>query len=111
LPPTGAEPATDASQLAAANRARSETPAAGSHPNGNGRRSTRRAIEAPVIAASDGRMRPGMEVAPWAKNQQPIEGPPSVSQVEYILDLVDVNQERVLQLPASAVVSGGTVTF
>ena len=111
LPPNGAEPATDPSQLAAANRARSETPAAGSRPNGNGRRSTRRAVEAPVIAASGSGMRPGMEVAPWAKNQQPIEGPPSVSQVEYILDLVDVNQERVLQLPASAVVSGGTVTF
>lgn len=116
VPQAGAEPATDDSQLAAANaaadRSRPETPAAGSRSNVSGRRSIRRPIEAPVIAASDpGRMRPGMEVAPWAKNQQPIEGPPSVSQVEYILDLVDVNQERVLQLPASAVVSGGTVTF
>jgi hypothetical protein len=53
-----------------------------------------------------------VEVAPWAANGgQPIEGPPSVSQVEYILNLVDVNQERVLQLPATAVVSGSTVTF
>jgi Putative zinc-finger len=115
VPQAGAEPATDDSQLAAQtapNRSRAETGAAGSRPNVSGRRSTRRPIEAPVIAASNpSRMRPGMEVAPWAKNQQPIEGPPSVSQVEYILDLVDVNQERVLQLPASAVVSGGTVTF
>lgn len=53
-----------------------------------------------------------VEVAPWAANGgQPIEGPPTVSQVEYILNLVDVNQERVLQLPATAVVSGSTVTF
>lgn len=112
VPQAGAEPATDNSQLAAAQRSHPETPAAGPRPNGSGQRATRRPIEAPVIAASEpGRMRPGVEVAPWAKNQQPIEGPPSVSQVEYILDLVDVNQERVLQLPASAVVSGGTVTF
>ncbi len=53
-----------------------------------------------------------VDVAPWAANGgQPIEGPPTVSQVEYILNLVDVNQERVLQLPATAVVSGSTVTF
>jgi anti-sigma factor RsiW len=51
------------------------------------------------------------EIAPWASNEQPIEGPPSVSQVEYVLDRVNVNQERVLELPASAVVSGSTVTF
>ena len=100
--------------------ARSERTTAGTVRAGSP--ATRPAGAAPMTVASASARRPRhdrsagpgdrMEVAPWAANNgQPIEGPPSVSQVEYILNLVDVNQERVLQLPATAVVSGSTVTF
>jgi hypothetical protein len=55
-----------------------------------------------------------VEVASWASQAQPIdaipEGPPAVSEVEYILHLIDANGQPV-ELPASAIVSGGTVTF
>jgi hypothetical protein len=55
-----------------------------------------------------------VEVASWASQPQPIEGipegPPAVSEVEYILNLIDANG-RPVELPASAIVSGGTVTF
>ncbi len=56
-----------------------------------------------------------VDVASWASNEQPIEalpeGPPAVSQVEYILHLIDATGPGVEPLPPSAVVSGGTVTF
>lgn len=55
-----------------------------------------------------------VEVASWASQGQPIdaipEGPPAVSEVEYILHRIDANGQPV-ELPASAIVSGGTVTF
>ncbi len=55
----------------------------------------------------------GRDVAPWYVNGQPIEaapeGPPAVVREEYILHLI--NGRPVEQLPASAVVSGETMTF
>jgi hypothetical protein len=125
-------PAADAVRVAASGGSRNASPApqaaavdqATNRPASPARRVSRPATEAPILTASNpsganGKRVGGaprtagsrVDVAPWATNQQPIEGPPAVSQVEYILDLVDVNQERVLQLPASAVVSGSTVTF
>jgi len=54
------------------------------------------------------------DVADWRAGGQPIEGipegPPAVSEVEYILHLIDANGQ-LIELPASAIVSGGTVTF
>jgi hypothetical protein len=128
--PSAPAPAEETVQVAAAEAPAAETPAApagsalsagrGDHRSAQSARRTQRPA-APILTASNqpGALRVGgarnlgsrVEVAPWATNQQPIEGPPAVSQVEYILDLVDVNQERMLQLPASAVVSGSTVTF
>ncbi len=56
----------------------------------------------------------GADIADWRSGGQPIEGipegPPAVSEVEYILHLIDANGQ-LIELPASAIVSGGTVTF
>jgi hypothetical protein len=66
------------------------------------------------VASGTGTTPRQVEVASWASQPQPIEGipegPPAVSEVEYILNLIDANG-RPVELPASAIVSGGTVTF
>jgi anti-sigma factor RsiW len=124
----GTEPAAPAVEPELAALAAPKTDGAGVQPAAVGpaadrspskSRTSRAPVPAPILTAaappagSSTRPRSAsqVEVAPWATNQQPIEGPPAVSQVEYILDLVDVNQERVLQLPSTVVVSGSTVTF
>jgi hypothetical protein len=56
-----------------------------------------------------------LEVAEWSSGGQRIEavpeGPPSISRVEYVIDWVDARGGRVEQLPASAIVGNGKVTF
>jgi hypothetical protein len=70
---------------------------------------------ASVNSASPSQVDGRFDVAPWAKGAQRLEavpeGPPSISHTEYVLDWVDRSGAQVGQLPASAVVSNGTVTF
>jgi hypothetical protein len=73
-----------------------------------------RTPEEPSVLHQDSR---DVLVAPWVtpgdgeRLGAAPEGPPSISRVEYVLDWVDVNGGRVEQLPASAIVANGTVTF
>lgn len=68
----------------------------------------------PQLVATAGGASGAADVADWRAGGQPIEaipeGPPAVSEVEYILHLIDANGQ-LIELPASAIVSGGTVTF